>query len=131
MQPTYNKPSAQAVEKENEFKYPFWYLKGRTVFGAKKGTAILSPGLIRVIDANNQEVYRITTNSSINIKRSFGVVQIKSIDGQKMRKIMPYRRSIFYFYNPALMLFSYWFMLKGKNIAANFKQNIEYFAGVK
>ncbi len=110
-------------------QYPFWYIQGKTVFGAKQGVAHLFPGWLIVTDFfTGQEVYRYSLHPDMKLIQQFGYVRIMFLNGQK--KSLMDRQYMFYFYNPSFALLSYLFIFKGAKMAKSFAANCRQAAGL-
>jgi hypothetical protein len=90
-------------------QYPCYYLKGITVFGARKGVVSLYPGLLVMTNAaSGQEVFRYPLSRDLRMRNAYGKARIRYVNGHQHKMLDP--QYSFYFYNPVLIGLSYVFM---------------------
>lgn len=111
-------------------QYPCWYMRGRTIFGARKGIATLSPGLLIMVDSpSNQPVYQYSLTPDIQVSAMFGRARITYLSGQKTSILD--NQYMFFFYNPKLAVLSWFFRFIGSSKAKSFILSCKQAAGVK
>ena len=110
---------AQQAAAQPLFSTQAWYSPpsgGRSIFSYKKSNVHVYPGWIVVTSTDtNEEVYRIQLAPDLQMKKTMGQARIKLLGG---RKIGGFEKGyVFIFYNPKLMLLSYWFAFAGNKSA--------------